>query len=182
MQPIFLIVGPPAVGKSSTSRALAARYPKSIHIPVDDIRNMVVSGIRLPGADWNSDLMEQISLARRSVSLAALNYHEAGFVVVMDDFWDESRLSDYEALFSQPNFHKIILLPGQTQAHQRNLKRSGEGPARAYIDDGIRIVYQQLAEAAPQLPQEGWRVIDTTSMSVDETVAFIQQCCTSGES
>lgn len=178
MQPIFLIVGPPAVGKSSTSRALATRYTKSIHIPVDDIRNMVVSGIQLPGADWSSELVEQISLARRSVSLAALNYHAAGFVVVMDDFWDESRLLDYEALFNHPNFYKIILLPDQGEAYQRNFKRSGESPARTYIDDGIRIVYRQLAEAAPSLTQEGWKVIDTTSMSVDETVSFIQHSCT----
>jgi tRNA A37 N6-isopentenylltransferase MiaA len=35
---MFLIAGPPAVGKSSTSRALAARFPRCLYIPVDDIR------------------------------------------------------------------------------------------------------------------------------------------------
>lgn len=83
MNPMFLLVGPPAVGKSTTSRALAARFPKSLHIPVDDLRNMVVSGIALPGADWSDDLAQQVTLARTSVVHMALTYHNAGFVVVI---------------------------------------------------------------------------------------------------
>jgi len=95
MNPIFWVVGPPAVGKSTTSRALPARFPKSLHIPVDDIRNMVVSGIELPGAVWSDDLTQQVTLARTSVIQMALSYHRAGFVVVIDDFWDPNHRSDY---------------------------------------------------------------------------------------
>ena len=39
MSPVFLIVGAPATGKSTVSRALAARFPKSIAIGVDDSGN-----------------------------------------------------------------------------------------------------------------------------------------------
>ena len=38
MPPVFLIAGAPATGKSTASRALAAKYPKSIAICVDDLR------------------------------------------------------------------------------------------------------------------------------------------------
>ena len=173
MNPIFLVVGPPAVGKSTTCRALARRFSRSIHIPVDDIRNMVVSGLVLPAAEWSDELILQIALARKVVVQMALDYHQAGFTVVIDDFWDADHLSDYTGLLEQPAFHKIVLYPAQGTAHQRNLQRSEDSPARSYIDQGIEIVYQQLKVAAPTLEQEGWLVVDTTSLDVDETVTRI---------
>lgn len=176
MNPIYMIVGPPAVGKSTTSRALATRFPKSIHIPVDDIRMMVVSGLMLPSATWSDELAQQISLARANVSNMAQTYQQAGFAVVIDDFWDANHASDYQALLHHGQaLHKIVLYPTQTEAHQRNFIRSGDSPARPYIDEGIRIVYQQLTPALTQLAQTGWLVVDTTAMSIDETVSHIIQ-------
>lgn len=173
--PIFLIVGPPAVGKSSTSRALAARFTKSLHIPVDALREMVVSGIELPGATWNDALTQQLSLARISAVQMALNYHNAGFAVVLDDFVDPSYLADYYSLFSHPEMRRVVLFPQQDAAHQRNLQRSGETPARAYIDQGIQIVYPQLGSMIPQMAQAGWMVVDSTHLSLEETVTAILQ-------
>ncbi len=173
MNPIFLVVGPPAVGKSTTSRALARRFSRSIHIPVDDIRNMVVSGLVLPGAEGSDELVLQVALARKVAVQMTLDYHQAGFTVVIDDFWDADHIMDYAGLLTHPAFYKVVLLPGQDAAHQRNLQRSGDSPARAYIDQGIEIVYQQLKNASPNLEQDGWLVVDTTSMDVDETVVRI---------
>jgi hypothetical protein len=173
MLPIYLIVGPPAVGKSTTSRALASRFPKSIHIPVDDIRNMVVSGIELPGVDWSDELVLQIALARKGAAHMALYYQEAGFVVVIDDFWDADHISDYALLLDHPAFNKIVLYPAQGSAHQRNLQRAGDSPARTYIDRGIEIVYQQLNASAPQLEQDGWIVVDSTTLGIEDTVVRI---------
>ncbi len=175
MNPIFLIVGPPAVGKSTTSRALAARFPKSIHIGVDNLRDMVVSGLVLPSATWSDELTQQINLARGSAVHMALAYREAGFAVVIDDFWDSNHPSDYQALLSQVNVHKIVLYPAQDEAHRRNLQRSGDSPARGYIDEGIRIVYQQLAPVISQLPESGWHIVDTTTMDVEATINSIQR-------
>ena len=171
--PIFLVVGPPAVGKSSTSRALASRFAKSLHIPVDDLREMVISGKLLPGAVWSEALARQVALARSSAVHMALTYHRAGFVVVIDDFWDAEHLSDYQALLSHPALRRIVLFPGQSAAHQRNLQRSGASPARAYIDEGIQIVYQQLNASLPQLQGQGWMLVDTTALSIAETVTAI---------
>jgi hypothetical protein len=160
---------------------LAARFPKSIHIPVDDLREMVVSGLLLPNAQWSAELAQQITLARSGVVQIALNYHAAGYAVVIDDFWDAAHLSDYGPLLDHPDFHKIVLYPNQDTAHQRNLQRSGASPARIYIDEGIQIVYQQLRAAAAQLSQQGWLVVDTTTLNPDETVsAILQQCVIEG--
>ncbi len=173
MEPIFLIVGPPAVGKSTTSHALATRFTRSVHIPVDDLREMVVSGLLLPAPEWSDELTQQVSLARASAVQMAVNYRNAGFTVVIDDFWDEDHLEDYQALFSYPHTHKIVLFPDQEVAHQRNLQRAGEDPARGYIDEGIRIVYERLLEVAPRLSKEGWVVVDSSSMEVENAVDSI---------
>jgi hypothetical protein len=173
--PIFIIIGPPAVGKSTTSRAIAAHFPKSIHIPVDDFRDMVVSGLVLPGTGWSDELAQQISLARSTVVHMAQSYQAAGFVVVIDDFWDAGHPRDYKALFHLPNLHRVVLLPNQAEAHQRNLERSGNSPSRVYIDGGIRIVYEQLITALPQLRREGYLIIDTTNLSIEATVTTILQ-------
>lgn len=180
MNPIFLIVGPPAVGKSTTSRALAGRFSKGIHIPVDDLRMMVVSGRLLPGPEWSDELAQQIALARQSAAETALKYHRAGYGVVIDDFWDAEHLNDYQVLLGQPNFSKVVLYPRQDAAHQRNRQRSEGSPEQSYIDEGIQIVYRQLNASAARLAEDGWVVVDTTDLGVDETVAAILQVSNSG--
>lgn len=173
MQPMFLVVGPPAVGKSSTSRALAATFGKSIHIPVDDIRNMVVSGLVLPSADWNPELVQQITVARESVIQIALHYQKAGYAVVIDDFFDPHQLREYQPLLSAPHVHKFVLFPKQATAHARNSQRAGDDPGRAYIDQGIQTVYQQLNLVIENLHGAGWIVLDTTDLSIEETLREI---------
>lgn len=172
--PIVVIVGPPAVGKSTTSRALAAEFPKSVHIPVDDLRMMVVSGLVLPSESWSDELTAQLRIARSNATHMALTYRRAGYAVMIDDFWDPNHEADYAALTTQPQVHKIVLFPHQEAAHHRNSDRSGDSPARAYIDEGIRIVYQQLSGVIQGLTEVGWVVVDTTDMSVREVVAAIR--------
>lgn len=173
MPPIYLIVGPPAVGKSSTSRSLAARFRRSLYVAVDDLRTMVVSGLRLPAAEWSDELAQQITLARGAACHMALTYHAAGFAVVIDDFWDSNHPSDYAALLAHPDLRRVVLYPHQDEAHRRNLARSGNSPARAYIDEGIRIVYAQMNPVITQLAQDGWKVLDTTALNLEDTVERI---------
>ncbi|RPH60838.1 MAG: hypothetical protein EHM81_05470 [Chloroflexi bacterium] len=174
MSPIFLLVGAPAVGKSSTAHSLASQFEKSIHIPVDDIREMVVAGLARPGGDWTGSLVEQLALARESAIRLATTYSRAGFVAVIDDFWDpNSQLFEYGVLFRQPNVHKILLFPSQQAAEERNLKRAGSLEASGYIADGIRAVYDSLVKDAPKLERQGWIVVDTTEKNLETTVEYI---------
>ncbi len=174
MVQIFILAGAPAVGKSTTAHALAAHFQKSIHISVDTIRDMVVSGLTLPGNHWSQELIEQLALARESVIQMAITYNKAGFVVVIDDFWDSnSQLLEYSFLFHEKDVLKILLLPGQQAAEERNLKRSGAGDGNKYIADGIRAVYESLKADVINLKQQGWIVADTTDKTVEATVEYI---------
>ncbi len=134
---------------------------------------MVVAGLVLPGIEWSPELVEQISLARESAIQMAMKYRSAGFAVVIDDFFDPNQLSEYKALVNEPEVHKFVLYPSQAAARARNIQRAGEDPGGNYINEGIRIVYQQLDPMIEALREDGWSVLDTTELSIADTVAEI---------
>jgi predicted kinase len=175
MRPIVLIVGAPASGKSTASRALAATFPKSIAICVDDLRSMVVSGVVHPGAVWSDELAHQLRLARTSAVEMVKIYHAAGFAVIIDDFWDpNTQMSEYQELFDNPVTIRVLLYPEPQKAHAQNLSRSGPGRLQEYLDEGIRIVYADLRKIVDGLEAGGWVILDTTNDSVDDTVARLK--------
>jgi hypothetical protein len=127
-----------------------------------------------PAADWTPELVELLRAARESAMQMSLVYNDAGFVVVIDDFWDpHSKLSEYEHLFTYPYMVKVILLPSQRAAHERNLNRADSGTTQQYLDEGIRLTYESLNAAIPELEAQEWLVLDTTDLSVEEAVERI---------
>ena len=103
-----------------------------------------------------------------------MTYNKAGFVVVIDDFWDSnSQLLEYSLLFQEQNVHKILLLPSQQAAEERNLKRSNSDDGDMYIADGIRAVYESLKTDVINLEQQGWIIADTTDKTIDATVEYL---------
>lgn len=148
-------------------------FNKSVHIPVDDLRELVVPGITYPGI-WNDLLIEQLTLARTSAALMGLKYSRAGFAVVVDNFWDPyNQLQEYGQLFPVAHFHKVLLYPSQQAAEERNLKRAGGDERNAYIAAGIQLVYGALAAKISNFECQGWIVVDTTDKSVEMTVVYI---------
>jgi predicted kinase len=174
MQHIFLVVGTPASGKSTVSRAIAEQFEKGIHIPVDDLRSMVKGGIVHPGLVWPPELVQQLELARRTAMDMALRYREAGFLVTIDDFWDpNSQLQEYDPLLSKPNVLPIILKPAISVTFARNHARHPPSQFRDVLDDGIQKVYTSLEKEDAVLRAQGWHIFDTSSDTTEASVARI---------
>lgn len=67
MASVWLINGIPGVGKTTTARALAARFQRAAHIEGDEIQGLIVSGAVNPGSQPEDEENRQIHLKRTSL-------------------------------------------------------------------------------------------------------------------
>ncbi len=163
--PVYLIMGTPASGKSTVARALVQGFPKGLHLPVDDLRRMVVSGLADMSGDLSPALLEQLRLARESASKAAALYAAARFAVAIDDFWSgEHPDRDYQL---SPGAHRIVLTPDiRTTLRRLYARDASEGAFKEVLAGVIRTLHPEI-EAHPKV---GWHVLDSSGWSVQETV------------
>ena len=167
MKPIFLIVGTPASGKSTVSKALVQRLERGLHIPVDDLRHMVVADLQEPGFDMTEDAFTQIRLARETASYMAQQYAQAGFAVAIDDFWMPQQPDFGYSYLLGPDTHKILLLPSlETTLERLYTRNPSEGSFKKQLEQGIRFMFEDIQ----QHPKTGWRLVDSSGLSVEQTV------------
>ena len=167
--PLFLITGAPGAGKSVTAAALMRRFPFGLHIPVDDLREWVVSGISHPLPEFTEETGRQFCLARTAAAQVAALYADAGFAVAIDDVIHEPdvRACLTDALAPR-EVHKILLQPSLEVALARNADRTNKGFDTAVLADAIRGNHRSLNEQ--NRSDLGWTIIDNSELNVEETV------------
>jgi chloramphenicol 3-O-phosphotransferase len=169
--PIFLITGTPGSGKSSVARALLQRFEFGLHLPVDDLREFVVSGISHPVPDWTEETGRQFRLARESAASSAKLYASNGFAVVIDDVISNDDVSSiFEPLFDEFDFHKILLQPRLEIALERNHTRTNKNFDPSFLEEPIRQIYAWMS--AQEFPND-WLRIDSSELNLEQTVDAI---------
>jgi len=135
---------------------------------VDTLRNWVVAGISDPIGSWNDETESQFRLARKGAAQLARTYAEADFTVVIDDvITPEHFQSHYLPHLSGIQCHQIMLMPRLEIALARNAQRS------KVVDASQRnVLISAWHRHAGQLDLAslGWQRIDSSDLSVDETV------------
>jgi chloramphenicol 3-O-phosphotransferase len=175
MAEILILTGPPAAGKTSVALALADRYDRVAHIPVDDLRHFITpTGYRAPG---KPGFERQQSLGIRNACALALNFVAERFAVIIDDVVTSPRELEQYVEGLRPSgeaIHFVRLIPSLAACLERNLKRrSGRvQPER------LEAVYRAF-EAAGEMPGS---VIDSTELTVEATADRLQALTTKGES
>ncbi len=166
MPPVVIVSGSPASGKSTLALALARRFERSVCIPVDDLRDWVVSGRADSFPEWSEETALQYAIAEDAAADLAWRYHESGFAVVLDhcrlpeniDLWVE------RSLHGLPVSRVALAAPVET-ALLRNAERSNKSFDTSILDPMVR----SLAEAYIHADLPGW-IVTPNLGNVEEEV------------
>ena len=166
MNKIVLLTGAPASGKTTITRMLAEHSPKSIHIQVDQLREMMVSGIHLPGrGGWSDEATRQFQWGRTTASFMANLYASNGVDAFIDDVCVPQFFSDqYAELFKNPAVFRGPADTVKECAYRKAKKRAG--PYDAHMTAAIPVIYEYLEP----MPKDGWIVLDSSEWSTEQTV------------
>ena len=171
MPPIFIITGPPAAGKSTIAKAILQRFDKGLHIPVDDLREWVVSGIAHP-VGWTEETTRQFRLAEDGACQVAKNYHDAGFAIAIDHCAGPNSLNDMiERWLHGLTVHRLVLAPTLEANQHRNRTRQGKNFDAGILETTIERLNPMFRSEHPDL--QGWVRIDNTNQTIEETVGSI---------
>ncbi len=163
---IVLISGCPGAGKTTISRMLGQHFKKSIHIPVDNLREMVVSGMASVDP-WTAATTEQFNLARQSAAFMATEYERAGFVVVLDDV-----VFPNDTSFDAVAQFKILLRPRLEVLLHRNATRSNKDFDANMLIPVIQGIHSELSKVKPEMHAD-WFFIDSSNFSAEEVLQKI---------
>lgn len=161
---IWLISGIPGAGKTTVSRMLCAEFPKSAHIEVDLLREMVAAGYLAPGEEPLAASDAQLELGAQNAALLAITFMDKGFTPVIDDVVLRLQLARYREVLSRWPLRLVVLAPSVDVALERDRKRAEKhvGGRFSYLDDELRT----------QMRGQGlW--LDTSEMDVGDTVNMI---------
>ena len=175
MPEVLILTGPPGAGKSSAAEALAERYDRVAHIPVETLRRFVTpTGFAKPGQPGRE--RQQLLGVRNACALAANFLAERYAVIIEDVITHRAGIETYlEGLRAAgAPVHAACLLPSLDVCLERSTRRREQrvSPER------LEAIYREF-EAAQPLPGA---IIDTSDLSPEVTADRLQALTTSGES
>ena len=166
--PIYFLSGAPGVGKSSTAKALANRFEKSVLIDIDYFRKLVLKGRSEPSANWTDETTRQIELAHIAVGKVAKTYSDAGFAVVAEHC---SSPDSIQLFVDQAGPTKIFCLKAEMPTNlERNRNRQGKSFDPADIEHFVLSLGDSMHK---EHHHAGINVLDTTNLTSEQTVEAI---------
>ncbi|GAA4887419.1 AAA family ATPase [Saccharopolyspora cebuensis] len=158
---VLLITGVQAAGKTTVARRIAQRLPKSVHLPGDVFRRMIVNGRVDMAPDPPEAAIEQLRLRHRLTASTADAYFDAGFTVVAQDVVLGEHLAELvEAVRSRPLL-VVVLAPSIEAVAERDAARGGA----AYDRWEVEALDAVLRQRTPRLGL--W--LDTSWQSPEQT-------------
>ncbi|TDD68816.1 AAA family ATPase [Actinomadura rubrisoli] len=161
----LIISGLPGAGKTTVSRLVAARLPRSARLDGDDVANMIVNG-RVRVDQPGEESRRQLRLRARNLCALAASFARDGFTPVIDHVVPDRDVLAFMAGGLRPlPVMFVVLAPPLEVCRRRNLAR----PARERVDFDFGPLDRSMRE---ELDGTGWW-LDTAAMTPEDTADAI---------
>ncbi|WP_427896437.1 AAA family ATPase [Kribbella sp. GL6] len=167
----ILGTGMPGAGKSTVTRLVAERLPRSARLGGDEVNAMIVNGFVWALGEPADEAERQVELLHRNLCALAKNFADAGFTPLIDaTIPSRARLEFFRERLG-PRLLFVVLAPGIEVCRYRNTIRD---PAERFDFDG----YERLeADMRREFGDTGWW-LDTAGQAADETADRIVEWAT----
>ncbi len=163
VRPPLVLTGPPAVGKSSAARSLAASRGRCAVIEVDDLRQLVRVGAAAP---WDGDAgARQRLLGVRNACALAANFLAEDIDVVITDVLNPDTAAVYRELL--PGCRVVRLSAPLDEARRRDATRAQWLTAAEF---------DAMHRDAARRPPPANVTVDVGSLDPSQQAAAIERC------
>ena len=161
MNTLYIITGPAGVGKSTISKELAIRSKKSALIEGDDIYHQVISGY-VPAWEEGNHMETFWKVCINTIKI----YLEDGFDVVFNYIVTPENIQLIKSSIQNYNIKFIVLLTDESTLLSRDKQRP--------IDCQMNERCLTLLNNFKNRKYSPNNILDTTNLSVDETLNLIE--------
>ena len=160
MPSLYIITGPAGVGKSTISKAVAEKLPKSVLVEGDDIYNQVVGSYVSPWKEGNHlDIFWKVSID------VINDYLDAGYDVVFNYIINPQNFEMLKEEFKNTNMKFVVLLIDE----ETLLKRDAQRPEDCQMKERCIVLLNHFIEH--NYPEKF--IIDTGKNSIEKSVDLI---------
>ena len=172
---IVLLTGLSGAGKSTLATALAGARARSVVIPIDDLRDLVIGGRADPTREWTDETRLQFRLAHRAAGRMAGDYAREGFDVFLDQItFPHAVREEIEPFLGGLPLTVLLLMPSVEEAQRRNATRHKRDPELvAVLHDLIPHLQRDWEPHLEALPAN-WTLLDTGGETLTESLARIE--------
>lgn len=147
-------------------------FERSLHIPMDNLREWVKSGFSYPLFDWRGETNEQFLLARENAAHMARRYADRGYAVAIDDLIFPR---DVPVSFAEPladhQLHRALLHPPLETALERNARRTSKDFDPSALEKRLRRIHRAVEEEP--FEEQGWIVVDNSDLTAEAAACQI---------
>jgi len=163
---IVVISGPPGIGKTAVIKQMCQKLSRVAHISVDKLRKFVGAGYYSPDK-WTKAVEQQYRLAHKNTIDLAKNFSREGYLVFIDDVFQNEWKNDFQNVLKNYKVYFIFLSADLETVLKRNELRKGY----AVKKDVVRRLYEKLSKENTK--KQGWIIINSRNLNIEETATEI---------